>query len=67
MFLTHMRTFDVRVIMDLQDVRVGSAVNAYKAYEHAATVQLQCSANTVDYLPSTTIVWTRLESTTSHC
>jgi hypothetical protein len=29
---------NVRAIMDLQDMRVGSVVNAYKAYKQTATV-----------------------------
>jgi hypothetical protein len=34
------KTHDVRAMMGLQDVRAGSAVNAYKTCGQAATMQL---------------------------
>jgi hypothetical protein len=44
---------NIRAITGLEDVRAGSTVNVYKACGYAATVQLQCSASTVDHSPST--------------
>jgi hypothetical protein len=55
---------DIRVIMGLQDVRVGSIVNVYKACRQAATVRLQCSANIVDHSPDTSTV---LNDSTARC
>jgi hypothetical protein len=42
---------DVKPIMGLQEVQVGSTVNAEKTCKHAAIVQLQCSASPVDHSP----------------
>jgi hypothetical protein len=54
---THVsKTPDVRAIMGLQNICAGSAVNACKTCGHAATVQLQCSASTVNHSPGIVIV-----------
>jgi hypothetical protein len=50
------KALDARAIMSLQDVRAGSAFNAYKTCGQAATVRLQCSAGPVDHSPNTTTV-----------
>jgi hypothetical protein len=42
--------------MSLQDMRAGSAVNACKTCEHAATVRLQYNINTVGHSSGPTIV-----------
>jgi hypothetical protein len=42
---------DVKPIMGLQEVQVGSTVNAEKTCKHVAIVQLQCSASPVDHSP----------------
>jgi hypothetical protein len=44
---------NVRAIMDLQDVRAGTAVHAYKTCGHEATVPLQCSVSVADHSPGT--------------
>jgi hypothetical protein len=59
MFSMHAHVYkalDVRAIMGLQDVQTGSIVNACKACRHAATVRLQCSADTMDHSPVTATV-----------
>jgi hypothetical protein len=50
------KTPNVRVIISLQDVRAGSAVNACKTCGQVAIVWLQCSAGPVNHSPSTAIV-----------
>jgi hypothetical protein len=47
---------NIRAIMGLQDVRVGSTVNAYEACKHVATMRLHCSASTMDHSPGTATV-----------
>jgi hypothetical protein len=44
---------NVGAIMDLQDVRAGTAVHAYKTCGHEATVPLQCSVSVADHSPGT--------------
>jgi hypothetical protein len=50
------KTPDISAIMDLQDMRAGSAFNAYKKCGQAAIVWLQCSTAPVDHSPSTATV-----------
>jgi hypothetical protein len=54
---THIsKTPDVRAIMSLQDVRVGSTDRSCKKCRHEATVRRQCSASSVDHLCGTATV-----------
>jgi hypothetical protein len=53
---------NIRAIIGLQDMWVGSTVNACKACRQAATMRLQCSASTMDHSLGTATVPNELTS-----
>jgi hypothetical protein len=55
---------DIRAIKGMQDVWVGSVVNACKACKQAAIVRVQYNASTMDHSSGTVIVPT--DSTARH-